>query len=445
MNLLYPSQTKRAIRLSSIISKSGNSRKLSGTGPLSSFVPFVVAVVIALLVTFSSPLLGQVQKDKHITDKDISAVRGSIHQLQQGITQQENKISETQNTERNILAELEVLDKKLVAQQNKLEELKRKMQQQETTIDREESALKKIRSEKNIVENHLQKRITAYYTMGDIGLMNVTFSTKTLPELLTFHDAFDVLIKYDQNVIKVFKDTIETLVRVTTALDLEKSVLEDFLNQTVHEKDVLQKTMSEKKALLTQVRTQENLHKQAISEMQQASDGLAESIASMKNKVQIYEQKFLADKGSLPPPVDGNLITLFHQEKTNKLGIARNSGGIEFQAFDGTKIVAVSDGDVIFSGYLRGYGNTVIIDHGFQYYTVTSRIEKILVKKGQKVKKQETIGVMGDTATLFGEGLYFEIRHDREPLDPLLWLNPNRLSNLHERPTDNVDTERSVH
>ena len=382
--------------------------------------------------------------NKLTTDKNISEARGSISQLQQGITQQENKISETQTTERNILAELEVLDKKLVAQQNKLEELEKKIQQQQTMIDREEDSLKKIRSEKNIVEQHLQKRITAYYTMGDIGLMNVTFSTKTLPELLTFHDAFDVLIKYDQHVIKVYKNTIDELVRATAALALEKSVLEDFVNQTIHEKDVLQKTMIEKKTLLSHVRTQEQLHKEAISEMQQASDDLAESIVSMKNKGQIYEQRFLADKGSLPPPVDGILITLFHQEKTNKLGISRDSEGIELQAPDGSKVVAVSDGDVIFSGYLRGYGNTVILHHGYQYYTVTSRIEKIMVKKGQKVKKEDTIGIMGDTATLFDEGLYFEIRHGRESLDPLLWLNPNRLSNVHGHPGDTVDTDSPV-
>ena len=88
----------------------------------------------------------------------------------------------------------------------------------------------------------------------------------------------------------------------------------------------------------------------------------------------------------------------------------------------------MSDGEVTFSGYLRGFGNTVIIHHGFEYYTVTSRIEKILVKKGQKVKQGQSIGVMGDTATLFDEGLYFEIRHGSESEDPLLWLNPDKLT-----------------
>jgi len=166
--------------------------------------------------------------------------------------------------------------------------------------------------------------------------------------------------------------------------------------------------------------------------MQQASEDLTKSIVAIKSKNQVDDQGFLADKGNLRPPVDGVLVTLFQQEKVNKLGISRKSLGIELQAPDGTSIVAVGDGEVIFSGYLRGYGNTVIIHHGFQYYTVTSRIEKILVTKGQKIKREDTIGIMGGTATLFDDGIYFEIRHGSQSLDPLIWLNPNRLKTSHE-------------
>ena len=432
-----------AMENKTIISRSGLGRMIFRSRAESSAIPFLIFVVIVLLLSFISPLFGQEQKS--VNSADISKFRGTILQLQEGISKQENKVTETQISERNILSELELLDAKLVTQQGKLEVLEKKMQEQQENIGKEEKALSHIRSEKNIVEQHLQKRITAYYTMGDIGLLNVTFSTRTLPEMLTFHDAFDVLIKYDQGVIKEYQDTIEELMRITAALDLEKSVLEDFINQTVHEKEVLQKTMAEKKALLTHVRTQEKLHKQAIVEMQQASEHLSESIVSIKSKGQRYEQEFLANKGNLPPPVDGILITLFHQEKTNKLGISRKSEGIELQAPDGTKIIAVSDGDVVFAGYLRGYGNTVIIHHGFQYYTVTSRIEKILVKKQQKIRKEETIGIMGETATLFDEGLYFEVRHGRDSLDPILWLNPNRLSNLHQHPSDQVNLDPSTH
>lgn len=409
--------------------------------PVPSTVAALLVLAISLVLFFTTPLFAL---DKKPTGKNLADLRGTINRIQEGILQQENKRAETQTTERNILTELEILDKRLVSQQEKLATLDKKMHDQQVLIDQKENTLSKIRSEKHIVENHLQKRITAYYTMGSIGLLNVTFSTKSLPELLTFHDAFDSVIKYDQKVITDYRETIDQLVRVTTALDLEKAVLNDFIEQTVQEKEALQKTTTEKKTLLTHIQTEGKLHEQAIVEMQQASDAFAKSIVAIKSKSQVVQQKFLAEKGKLIPPVDGAVITLYHQVKANELGISSSSEGIAFKAPDGTKISAISDGDVTFSGYLRGFGNTVIIHHGFEYYTVTSRIEKILVEKGNKVKQGQNIGVMGDTATLFDEGLYFEIRHGRESQDPLLWLNPDRVTIVHERPPDQLGEDGSV-
>lgn len=397
---------------------------------------FFILTIFTLQCLTVPPLIAGETATKDLEGKEVGSFRIKIRRLQQSIMHKEDQISETETKEQNILAELEVLDKKIVQQQKKLSELEIKMQKQQTLINKEESALTKVRGEKNIVEDHLKKRISAYYTMGDIGLLNVTFSTQTLPELLTFHDAFDVLIKYDQDVIRVYRETIKEIERGKSALDLEKSILQEFFNQALVEKEILENTKAEKHMLLTQVRTQTKLHKQAIEEMQQASDELTKSIVSIKNKNQVEDQGFLADKGNLNPPVDGVIVTLFQQEKVNKLGISKKSLGIELQAPDGINIVAVGDGEVIFSGYLRGYGNTVIIHHGFQYYTVTSRIEKILVTVGQKIKREQPIGIMGGTATLFDDGIYFEIRHNNQSLDPLAWLNPNRLRTSREQPVE---------
>ena len=394
---------------------------------LSPLHSLIVLAIFALQCLCTHPLLAAETGGTKSEGKEISSFRIKISRLQQGILHKENEISETESKEQNILAELEDLDRKITQQQEKLSQLETKMQKQQALINKEEIALSKIKGDKGLVEEHLKKRVAAYYTMGDIGLLNVTFSTQTLPELLTFHDAFDVLIKYDQDVIKVYRETINELERAKSALDLENSVLQEFINQTVAEQEILESAKVEKNILLTQIRTQTKLHKKAMEEMQQASDDLTKSIVTIKSNNQVEDRGFLADKGNLRPPVDGELVTLFQQEKANKLGISRKSLGIELQAPDGTNIVAVGDGEVIFSGYLRGYGNTVIIHHGFQYYTVTSRIEKILVAQGQKVKREESIGIMGGTATLFDDGVYFEIRHGNQSLDPLIWLNPNRL------------------
>jgi len=374
---------------------------------------------------------------EQVQQNEISNYRIKISRLQEGIDNQETSINQTKNKELNILGELETLDKKLEKQKEKLQTLEEKKAKQQERINSEETALAKVYSQKKLVEKHLKKRIIAYYKMGDIGLLNVTFSTKTLPELLKFHDAFNSLIKYDKHVIEVYKETIKKLESTKKVLTLEKGVLLDFIQQTVAETAVLEETKAKKTILLTLVRTQTKLHQQAAREMQAAAEKLSLSIVAIKNKNQFFEQGFLLNKGSIPPPIDGTLITLFQQEKKNRLGIERKSNGIELKASNGTKVIAVESGTVIFSGYLRGYGNTVIIHHGFQYFTVTSRIEKIMAHRGQEVKTGDTIGIVGDTAMLFDEGLYFEIRHGKQSLDPLLWLNPNRLSTLHELPAEN--------
>ena len=78
----------------------------------------------------------------------------------------------------------------------------------------------------------------------------------------------------------------------------------------------------------------------------------------------------------------------------------------------------------MYAGYLRGFGNTIIVHHGFQYYSITSRVEEIIVKKDDSVNTGSGLGETGETATLMEEGIYFEIRHGSTSLDPMLWLAP---------------------
>lgn len=373
--------------------------------------------------------------------KEVTGFRIKIRSLQQNISKQELQMAEYQAKERNILGEMEAVEEKLAKQQEKLRVLEEKMANQQRLIDDEEGTLARTLEEKAKVEEHLKKRITAYYTMGDIGLLNVTFSTRTLPELLTFHDAFDTLVAYDQKVFQKYLATVKELERSKRALDLQKAVLEEFIAELVEENKVLEQNKNEKQLLLSQVQNKVRLNRQAIEEMQRAAEELSRAIVTIKD---LKDRKFKDSKGNLPPPVEGIVATLFNQEKVNKLGIARKSQGIELKAADGTEIMAIADGEIIFAGYLRGYGNTVIIHHGLQYYTVTSRIEKLLVAKGQEVKAETPIGVMGDTAVLFDEGLYFEVRHGRDSLDPLLWLDPKRLTVQQDHPAGPADIAGSA-
>ncbi len=83
---------------------------------------------------------------------------------------------------------------------------------------------------------------------------------------------------------------------------------------------------------------------------------------------------------------------------------------------------AVAPGVVRFAGWFRGYGKLVILDQGDQYFSVMGHLQEIFVAVGDSVREGDTLGSAGDTGSLSGPSLYFELRHGSDPLDPGKWL-----------------------
>ncbi len=366
--------------------------------------------------------------EKQSIEHKIESQSITINQLQQGLKIQQEQALETIAQERDLLAELEVLDARLQEKLAKLRTLENSIATQQELISTKEQEIRDIQIDKQKAQTHLQKRIMAYYKTGRIGVINVAFSAETLPKLLSVHDSFNTLIQYDQNLLQQYRQTIEGLEQTKKALTLEKTLLDTFMKQTSQEKEDIEQTRQEKNELLAQIRTQTKLHEQAAQEIKKAANNLSAQVTTMKQKRELLSQGFLLNKGKLPAPVSGKVISLYGQPTKNKMRVENISTGIAIEAPDGTKVKAIFNGTIHYAGYLRGYGNTIIIDHGFQYYTIISRAEKLLKEEGNTVIAGEDIAVMGETATLVEEGLYFEIRHDTETLDPLLWLDKNKLS-----------------
>jgi septal ring factor EnvC (AmiA/AmiB activator) len=77
---------------------------------------------------------------------------------------------------------------------------------------------------------------------------------------------------------------------------------------------------------------------------------------------------------------------------------------------------------VLFADWLKGYGNLIIINHGNQYYSLYGHTEELFKQKGDPVEEREVIATVGETSSLNGPCLHFEIRHKGQPVDPMKWL-----------------------
>lgn len=393
-----------------------------------SHLPTLFAIILGVLfytaLSQEALALNSVfEEEKKEVKEGISKYRINIRRLQQGIKHQREEIEKSLQQERNLLAEIEDIDTRLQEQLDKIAVLDERMTNQKNLINFKEKELDRAKDERDAVKDHLKSRISAYYKMGRIGVINVAFSSQTLPGLLQFHDSFQSLLKYDKSVIDTYRHTIDGIEKAKNALLIEQTLLEDFINQAQVEKQNINLIKQEKQTLLSHIKSQTSLHKQAILEMEKAARDLSSSLTVLESKEKFLEQGFLLHKGKMPTPVEGKVITRFKQVAQNRMGIKKRSAGISIDVSNRSKIKAVFDGTVIFAGYHRGYGNTVIIHHGHKYFSITSRIEKIVVKKSEKVTTGDIIGIAGDTATLIEKGIYFEIRKEKTSLDPLDWID----------------------
>lgn len=353
--------------------------------------------------------------------KEIST---SINRLQVGMKKQLDQITANAAQEVGVLEELENIDAKLQEQIQKIGGLNKKLLEQVKLLALKDEELSKAEADRDEVLKHLQKRLRSFYMMGKTGVLNVTFSNKNLPELMLFNDAYKQLVTYDQSVIDTYRVAVNELKRAKHAQELEKSLLQDFIKQAEEEKQALSQLRKEKQTLVNKIQTQKGLHQLALREMHKAESDLNKTLATIKRNEEIKKRGFQLSKKKLPPPVKGHMVLMFGETVRDGLTRGEKAKGITIATSNGAAVHAVYKGKVVFAGYKRGYGNTVIIDHGFKYFTVTSHLDSIAVKEGNKVKKGALIGSTGDMATLFSKGLYFEIRIGSTPQDPLLWLKP---------------------
>lgn len=125
-------------------------------------------------------------------------------------------------------------------------------------------------------------------------------------------------------------------------------------------------------------------------------------------------------KGTLRLPVRGELA--------NRFGSPRSDGGVLWKglfiaARAGEEVRAIADGRVVFADWLRGFGNLLIVDHGDSYMSLYGNNEALYKRVGENIRSGEPIAAVGASGGNADSGLYFELRHEGRPLDPLDWVN----------------------
>lgn len=411
-----------------------------------SFV-FMLALALALILCLDQRLCRAAETTS--VDSKIIEEQKRIQRLKKGIEDQKSRVQTSDKKETSLITELDRLNGHIQDESNKLNRLNKDLTKHEQLIHTKQAEAIQAKEAKEQAKQHIKKRLNSFYRMGEVGVLNVIFSTSELPDLLAFREYFNALLKRDQDVIRDYRKKVETLEKTQASLSQEKQSLVETITKVKGQEQQLSTTRKERMQLLEKVKTEKKLYQLALNELEGAADRLTNTLEQLKDEAAKARQKeaqqkesrpvtskksrrdtlgFAAQKGRLAPPVQGTVTTLFGKSVQKKFGITTFANGIDIKTAPGTEITAIYDGRVIYAKFLRGYGNLLIIDHGQQYLSLVSRAAKFYKEEGDTVAKGEVVGIMSDQEGLLGEGLHFEIRHGTKPENPLQWVNNAKLT-----------------
>ena len=176
--------------------------------------------------------------------------------------------------------------------------------------------------------------------------------------------------------------------------------------------------------LLDDIRTRQDSEEEALEGMVQMERDLTALLGRVQDPSS-PSRGLARFHGLLAWPVLGTVALPFGNVRHPRFHTQVPHQGLEIACPAGTEVRSLFEGRVVYSDWLRGYGEMIVIDHGDEYLSIYGQLGERLVATGQEVRQNQPIARSGSEGTFGVTGLYLEIRHRGEPQDPLPWLRPS--------------------
>jgi septal ring factor EnvC (AmiA/AmiB activator) len=362
-----------------------------------------------------SPQVNEFKKKAQDIDREIEASEAKIRKF----TQKEADIISTLN---QVDLALNKSRKQITSLGREIAALDEKIAD---TARASEELIQKIKAN----EQYMAKRMVALYKLNWLGKFQLMASATSLNELLQRKTAIARILAYDEKVMSQIMDNRRSLEIIRSQLHAQRDEKRQRAEQYQQEINRMAAERTKRSKLLAYVRKEMSAQQATVESLKQAALELDEKIQNLGVGVtgtaadEYFEDKpFQAYKGLLKMPVKGKIVSLFGKFKNTRYDVLNFRSGIEIQTERGEPIQAVYRGKILYADWFKGYGNMIIIDHGNSYYTVYAHIEEVFKTTGDVVESGEVMATVGDTGSMTGPKLYFEVRHHGKPLDPMQWL-----------------------
>ena len=367
------------------------------------------------------------------------------------------KVKELSQQEGTYAEQLELIKENIGASEYYLNELSGRIDEVSTIHSRLGDSLHITQIALTDRRSALAKRLRAIYRVGRPDVLEILMTSRSVGEVLRRVQFFKDLNRYDRMLVLSIDSTRIVVADHLARYNAEERKLVNLKQTKEDEKQALLKVQDEQNAALEGVRKEKETYLARVQELVRSQRELNALLRKLKEKeARAAAAKAAAEKaaakvvkrqhgktapalattikpgtglfahihGLMPWPVVGRIIKPYGRIVHPIYQTVTQNDGVDIAAPRGTPADCVAAGTVEYVGFMRGYGNFVIVNHDDGYRTIYAHLDRITVSADQTVKAGVEVGTVGDSGGASDQpGLQFQIRHESETLDPSSWLS----------------------
>ena len=390
--------------------------------------------IIVFLLTFQGLILSQ--RSQPDFQKELEAQSSAIQSLKDEINATKKRIQSEGRKEKSSVRRVSNLSEEISLLQQLLKEIKKEEKLLVADISRSERKIGESEEELDTLRTRYARRLSTIYKKGQISNLEKILSSTSWRQAIYRTKYLKIISEIDQNT----HDTIRSLL---IQIGRQKLELEAVLRKKRRLKRDREKTLAsvrskkkkEQRELVKIRKSQKDLkvyltEKQAgVKQLEDIIKKIQEDIARSEREERIRKQQMVLKskefpklKGQLQWPAEGRVITKFGRQWNPKLKTTTENPGIDIKGKPGSQVRSVLGGVVTTITFIRGFGTTIIIDHGGGFYTVYSHVTNVETNEDSQVRSGDVIAYMGDSGSINGSQLHFEIWGQGKKLNPEYWL-----------------------
>ena len=380
-----------------------------------------------------SVISGQTEK----IEKDIQFHNSELDHLRKEIADYERKIKNTSDREKSEIERLNEIDEEISLVRNLIYRLRREEKIKEKSITQAEVTIEKKESEHTSLVNRYAKRVTHTYKKGRLSDLEKLLDAKSWRQAVYRAKYIKIISEHDRSLADEIRRNLIEIEAKQTVLERELTDIRKIDKEKLSRKKWLEQRRRVRNKELGNLKRDRQKMSVALNQRKKAAQQM-ESIISRLDRERVAriaelerrrkEMALLGSvpfkelKGKLPWPIEGKVISRFGTYQNPNLKTVTENTGIDIHGSEGTEVRSIYDGIVTTVTYIRGYGNTVILDHGDGFYSVYTHVMDVEVEENSYVNARDIIAHVGDSGSLEGTKLHFEIWGNKDKLNPELWL-----------------------